>query len=85
VESGDLQQRVPLEGRYANFFKVGHNAYEFILEFGQLYEPEGRPGIHTRIITSPAYVQELLRTLQEALAEHERQSAGEIEPGEGQK
>lgn len=75
----DLQQRVPLEGRYANFFKVGHNAYEFVLEFGQLYEREKVPVVHTRIITSSAYVRELLDILREALLEQERLDAGERE------
>jgi hypothetical protein len=37
------------EGRYANFFQIGHNAAEFLLEFGQ---EEGRI-IHTRIYMSP--------------------------------
>ena len=73
----DLQQRVPLEGRYANFFKVGHNAYEFVLEFGQLYEHEKAPVVHTRIITSSAYVRELLDIIREALLEQERLEAGE--------
>jgi hypothetical protein len=31
------------EGRYAKFFQVGHNAFEFLLAFGQLDR-----GIHTR-------------------------------------
>lgn len=77
MESGDLQQRAPLEGRYANFFEVGHNAYEFVLEFGQLYEHGEAPVVHTRIITSPAYVRELLKTLEEALLEQERCDSGE--------
>ena len=28
-----------LEGRYANYFKVGHNAYEFFIDCGQ-YDTE---------------------------------------------
>jgi hypothetical protein len=36
------------EGRYADFFQVGRNAFEFLLEFGQ----QDR-GIHTRIYISP--------------------------------
>jgi hypothetical protein len=56
-----------LEGKYANFLKVGQNAVEFILEFGQLYQPEETPRMHTRIVTSPVYAREFLRTLQIAL------------------
>jgi len=71
-----LHQRAPLEGRYANFFKIGHNAYELVLEFGQLYEHADDPVVHTRIITSPAYARELLKTLQEALLEQEHRGFG---------
>jgi hypothetical protein len=28
----------PPEGRYANYFQIGHNAFEFIIDFGQGYE-----------------------------------------------
>ena len=31
-----------LEGRYANYFKVGHNAFEFLLDFGQLAREDER-------------------------------------------
>ncbi len=38
------------EGRYANYFKVGHNAFEFLLDFGHsnLCESSVRnpPGVH---------------------------------------
>jgi hypothetical protein len=33
----EFRQAGALEGKYANYFKVGHNAFEFILDFGQLY------------------------------------------------
>ena len=26
-----------LQGRYANYFKVGHNAFEFVFDLGQYY------------------------------------------------
>ncbi len=31
------------EGRYANYFKAGHNAFEVVLEFAQFYEGDERP------------------------------------------
>lgn len=77
LRSEDLHARAPLEGKYANFFNVGHNTYEFVFEFGQLYESGDAPFVHTRIITSPAYAKELLKTLQEAVIEQERRDAGE--------
>jgi hypothetical protein len=64
--------KADLEGRYANFFKVGHNAYEFIIDFGQFYADETKQErIHSRIVTSPAYAKGLLKTLQAAIVLHE--------------
>lgn len=61
-----------LEGRYANYFKVGYNAVEFLLDFGQFY-PEGETArLHTRIVTSPAYAKALLETLRASLDRYEQ-------------
>jgi hypothetical protein len=61
-----------LEGRYANYFKVGHNAVEFLLDFGQFY-PEGpQAGFHTRIITPPIYAKALLEILRESVDQYEQ-------------
>jgi hypothetical protein len=49
-----------LEGRYANYFKVGHNALEFLLDFGQFYAESQRAQFHTRIITNPTYAKAFL-------------------------
>ena len=80
-----------LQGQYANYFEVGHNAFEFLLDFGQLYltgsEAEGR--MHTRIIASPAFTQRLVEVLSLALSEYE-QTYGRVsreadEPGDASK
>jgi Protein of unknown function (DUF3467) len=60
------------EGRYANFFKVGFNAYEFVIDFGQQYEPAGER-MHTRIVTSPAMARNLRDVLEESVREFSRQ------------
>ena len=62
-----------LEAKYANYFQIGQNAIEFIIEFGQLYSDEAAPLLHTRVITNPAYAKNLLILLQEALEKHEYQ------------
>ena len=62
----------PLEGRYANNFQVGHNAFEFVLDFGQLYPENTAARFHTRIITGPAYAKVLSETLQGAIEQYER-------------
>lgn len=66
------------EGRYANYFKVGHNALEFLLDFGQSYVSTNKARLHTRIITNPRYAKALLETLQHSIAKYEK-SFGEIE------
>ena len=68
-ESKDGNQLV---GRYANFFQVGHTAFEFVIDFGQLYQGETAEQLHTRIITSPAYAAELCRVLDASVAQYER-------------
>jgi hypothetical protein len=64
------------EGRYANFFQIGHNAFEFLLEFGQ----QDR-GIHTRIYLSPQYARVLSELLIDTLRQHEDQLKTKPERG----
>jgi len=79
-ECEELQGTGQLEGRYANYFKVGHNAVEFLLDFGQFYSEREYPLLHTRIITNPSYVKVLVETIQESLLRYER----EFGPVEGE-
>ncbi len=60
------------EGRYANYFEVGHNAFEFLLDFGQCYPDHQHVRLHTRIVTSPIYAKVLLETLRESLDRYEQ-------------
>jgi Protein of unknown function (DUF3467) len=62
-----------LEGRYANYFKVGYNAFEFLLDFGQYYNEGENAQLHTRIITSPIYVKSLLEFLGNCIDQYEQQ------------
>jgi len=61
----------PPVGKYSNYIKVGFNAHEFVIDFGQAYEEEGSVDYHTRVITSPAYMREMLITLGESLADYQ--------------
>lgn len=76
-DSESMQDAHKLEGRYANYVKIGYNAFEFVLEFGQCYDDEKNAYIHSKIISSPVYVKEFFRTLQKSLEEYEEQY-GEI-------
>jgi uncharacterized protein DUF3467 len=60
------------EGRYANHFQVGHNAFEFLLDFGQLFADQRPEYFHTRIVTSPRHAKELLTLLGGSIEQFER-------------
>jgi len=60
------------DGRYANYFEVGHNAFEFLFDFGQTYR-QGKPApLHTRIVTTPVYAKTLLGILQASIDQYEQ-------------
>lgn len=71
-QSKDVQDSGQPNGRYANYFTVGHNAFEFLFDFGQIHT-EGRPApLHTRIITTPVHAKTLLGILQESIDQYEQ-------------
>lgn len=77
------QNANPLEGKYANYFKIGHNAFEFVLDFGQFYSEGEEPTLHTRIVTSPVYVVALLETLKNSVDQYEHSFRAIRNEGEG--
>lgn len=70
--SHDCEDCQQLEGKYANYFQVGHNAFEFVIDFGQFYVGSAQAQLHTRIVTSPVYVKALCETLRESVDQYER-------------
>jgi hypothetical protein len=68
------------EVRYANYFEVGFNSYEFVIVFGQQYPP-GAEKIHTRIVTSPILARSLRELLDRSLQDYGRDQPG-TESGE---
>lgn len=61
------RSRVPMIGRYANAFRVGFNAFEVIIEFGEQFTDDDSGQLHTRIVTNPVSARALLNSLQQAL------------------
>lgn len=66
---------------YVNYFEIGHNPFEFLIELGQ-FRPGGKDEagsvvIHTRIATTPSYAKMLSTLLNRAVVEHEA-AHGEI-------
>ena len=62
-----------INGHYANYFKVGHNAFEFFFDFGQSQGESEDVSIHTRILTAPGFAKAFMETLRESIAKHEEE------------
>jgi hypothetical protein len=75
------ENRREVEGRYANYFQVGFNDAEFLLDFGQQYG-ESEPKVHTRVITSPAYIGAFMDLLAASLSKYRQQYPKDSEQGD---
>jgi len=64
--------RKGLEGKYANYFKVGYNAFEFVIDFGQNYSENDHAEPYTRIILAPVFAKALFDTLTESIGNFEQ-------------
>lgn len=73
------------EGQYANYFEVGHNEFEFVIDFGQFYGDENDVRKHTRIITNPAYMKTLLELLNKSNGEYEKSFGAAKRKAKGKK
>jgi hypothetical protein len=83
MDAAETDYTSALEARYANYFKVGHNATEFIVDFGQFHTGSNLHWL-TRIVTGPFFVKELERMLGESIRAYEAHY-GEIQiPGEAE-
>ena len=71
VDRGDVER-----GQYANYFKVGHNAFEFLIDCGQSFNENEGAQIHTRIITSPVYAKALSDMLSRSVEQFEQYYGG---------
>ena len=66
------------EGRYANYLSVGHNAFEFVLDFGQYYSDTEDAELYIRIVTAPNYAKEFYKILQRSIRQFE-ENFGDIQ------
>ena len=57
-------------GRYANLFRVGFNAFEMVVEFGEQFTDGEQAQMHTRVITNPVFARSLAESLNDALARY---------------
>jgi hypothetical protein len=61
----------PVEGRCANHFELAYTESEFLLDFGQAYDP-GEPLIHTRVIMTRISAKVFIGMMQELVRQSEQ-------------
>ncbi len=72
AERRQLQVKFPekaLGGVYANQMMVSHTSEEFVIDFLNVFPPEGI--VNARIITSPGHLKRMIRALSDNLARYE--------------
>jgi hypothetical protein len=68
-------KRRTVEGRAANHFELAFTDYEFLLDFGQAYDPSDEPLLHTRIIMTPRSAITLSKMLTDLIEKYETRAA----------
>jgi hypothetical protein len=73
ARSGDAQAEPtrPELAQYSNYFEVGQNPYEFLIDFGQFSSEANAVHFHTRVAMPPAFAKLLFETLESAIRKHE--------------
>jgi hypothetical protein len=74
IRAGKLQIQVDEEtaqGVYSNFQAVGSNETEFVLDFAYVQPHQPRGKVRARAILSPKHAKQLLRLLQQRVADYE--------------
>jgi hypothetical protein len=59
---------------YANYFEVGHNRYEFFIDFGQFHPEIAEVSMHTRIAMGPIYAKLFADVLRGAVQTYEAEN-----------
>ncbi|RQR33432.1 DUF3467 domain-containing protein [Burkholderia sp. Bp9143] len=75
----------PLLASYANYFEVGHNAFEFLIDAGQVEPQSGNVQLMSRVAISPVHAKLLAQLLARAITQfeathHEIPDIGDPEP-----
>ena len=64
-------RKIRFDGQYANCLRVGHNAFEFVLDFSQEFDENEEAEQCVRIVTSPFHAKAMAMTLQAAVDAYE--------------
>ena len=74
TDAAATRVRIP-EGRYANFFRIGFNAQEFLIDFGQVTPDEGTgtdgESFFIRIVVVPFNMKRFLALARESVGSYE--------------
>ncbi len=70
------------ESQYINYFQIGHNAFEFVLEFGRIAPGQDVAAIRSRLVTSPVSAKLLSTMLSDSVGRYEA-SYGAIADADG--
>src|SRR5260370_1173134 len=73
TSGGNNETPTALDARYANYFEVGHNAYEFFVDFGQYRPNTESVHMQVRIVTGPVFAKLLSSLLSKAVAQFEQE------------
>jgi hypothetical protein len=73
-----------LIGHYSNYFQIGHNAFEFVFDFGQYYEDAKQAEICLRIVTGPIFAKQFLKLLEQAVDQFEDSFGALMDVEEGE-
>jgi hypothetical protein len=72
TQRANRRRKAPL-ARYANYFEISHNAYEFLIDFGQFQPEAGSVQMHSRVATGPTHAKLLSSVLRSALVQFEEE------------
>lgn len=75
-----MQIKMPeavLGGVYANQMLVSHTREEFVMDFVNLFPPEGV--VNARVIVSPGHLKRMIRALSDNLKRYERKHGPVVE------
>lgn len=67
-----LRERAAPMAAYANYFEIGHNAAEFLIDVGQVEPESGDVRLSKRIALSPTHAKLLSRMLGDSVDRFER-------------
>jgi len=59
-----------LEGRYANVAQINHTKEEFVVDFMNVFPPQGT--LNSRVIMSPGHMKRVIRAMQENVQKYEQ-------------